>query len=106
MLRTTLDCLAQIGPPAVIIEVFPRNKSDRTPFSKFHCKRIPSNGEAAGHPHLIFLAWKNIIFCYYCRVFGSGYALTQHSIPLCRYYTRAFLLIREVPGQEGGINEG
>jgi len=45
-------------------------------------KRIPSNGEAAGHPWLIFLAWKNRIFCYYCKVFGSGYPLSQHSIPL------------------------
>jgi len=26
--------------------------------------------------------------------------------PLCRYYTRTSLLIREVPGQTGGINEG
>jgi len=26
--------------------------------------------------------------------------------PLCRYYPRAPLLIREVPGQGGGINEG
>jgi len=23
-----------------------RNESDRTRFSKFHCKRLPSNGEA------------------------------------------------------------
>jgi len=26
--------------------------------------------------------------------------------PLCRYYTRTSLLIREVPGQSEGINEG
>jgi len=48
ILGTTLDYLAQIGPPAIIIEVFPRNESDGTRFSKFHCKRIPSNGEVAG----------------------------------------------------------
>jgi len=28
MLGTTLDYLALIGPPAMSIEVFPRNKSD------------------------------------------------------------------------------
>jgi len=28
MFETTLDYLAQIGPPAIIIEVFPRNESD------------------------------------------------------------------------------
>jgi len=37
---------------------FPRNESDGTRFSKFHRKRIPSHGEAAGHPWLILLAWK------------------------------------------------
>jgi len=82
MLRTTLDYLDQTGPPAIIIEVFPRNESDGTPLSKFHCKRIPSNGEAAGHPWLLLLAWKNGIFCYYFKVFDSGYLLSQHSIPL------------------------
>jgi len=30
---TTLDYLAQIGPPAITTEVFPRNESDRTRFS-------------------------------------------------------------------------
>jgi len=57
MLRTTLDCLAQIGPPAIVsIDVFPRNDSDGTRFSKFHSKRMPLNGEAAGNPWLILLA--------------------------------------------------
>jgi len=26
--------------------------------------------------------------------------------PLCRYYTRTSLLVREVPGQRGGLGEG
>jgi len=82
ILGTTLNYLAQIGPPAIIIEVFLRNESDGTRFSKFHCKRIPSNREAVGHPLLLFLAWKSIIFCYYCKLFSSGYPLVQHSIPL------------------------
>jgi len=56
MLGTTLDYLAQIGPPAIAIDVFPRNESDRTRFSKFHGKRITPNGEVAGHPWLILLA--------------------------------------------------
>jgi len=45
--------------------------------SKFHCKRLPPNGEAVGHPWLLFLAWKNIFFCYYCKPFSSGYSLAQ-----------------------------
>ena len=81
MLGTTLDYLAQIEPHTVTLEVFPRNESDGTRFSKFHCKRIPSNG-AAGHPRPILLSCKNKIFCFYCKVFGSGYPLSQHSIPL------------------------
>ena len=44
MLGTTLDYLAHLGPPAIIIEVFPRNETDETQFSKFHFKRIPSDG--------------------------------------------------------------
>jgi len=80
MLRTTLNYLAQIGPPAITIEAFPRNGSDMTRFSKFHCKRVLPNGEAVGHPWLLFLAWKNIIFCYYCKLFSSGYPLAEHSI--------------------------
>ena len=71
-----------LGPPAIIIEVFPRNESDRTRFSEFHCKRLPPSGEAVGHLWLLFLEWKNIIFCYYCKLFSSGYPLAQHSIPL------------------------
>jgi len=31
-----------------------------------------------GHPWLLFLIWKDRIFCYY----SSGYPLAQHSIPL------------------------
>ena len=62
MLGTTLDYLGQIGPPAITIQVFPRNESGMTRFFKFHCKRLPQNGEAVGHPWLLFLAWKNIIF--------------------------------------------
>jgi len=77
-----MDYLAQIGPPAIIIEVFPRNEGEETLYSKFHCKRISSNGEEIGHPWLLFLAWKNITFCYFCKHFGSGYPLAQHSIPL------------------------
>jgi len=50
-------------------------------FAKFHCKRAPSNGEAVGHAWLIYLAWKNGIFCYYSKLFSFGYALAQHSIP-------------------------
>jgi len=76
MLGTILDDLA------VITEVFTRIESNGTRFSKFHCKRITSNGEAESHPWLLFLAWKKRIFCYYCKLFGSGYPLVQHSIPL------------------------
>jgi len=49
MLGNTLDYLDQIGPPAITIEVLPRNESDRTQFSEFHCKILPSNGEAVGY---------------------------------------------------------
>ena len=82
MLGTTLDHLAQIGPLAISIEVFPRNEGDSTRFSTFHCKRLPPNGEAVGHPWLLFLAWKNKFFCCYCKLFSSGHPLAQHSIPL------------------------
>ena len=58
------------------------NHSDGTRFSKFHCKRLQQNGEAAGHAWLSFLAWKNIIFCHHCKLFSSGYPLAQHSMPL------------------------
>jgi len=46
MLVTNLDYLARIELPANIIEVFPRNESNGTWFSKFHGKRIPPNVEA------------------------------------------------------------
>jgi len=82
MLGTNLDYLAQLGPPPIIIEVFPRSETDGTRFSKFHCKRIPSDGEAVVYPWLMFLAWKNGIFCYYCKRFSAGYPLAQHSISL------------------------
>jgi len=49
MLVTNLDYLAWIELPANIIEVFPRNESDGTRFSKFQGKRIPPNVEAVGH---------------------------------------------------------
>ena len=81
MLVTTLDYLAQIGPPAITIEVFPRNESDRTRFSKFHCKRLQPNGEAVGHPWLLFLAWKNNFCCFHCN-FSALDIPAQHSIPL------------------------
>jgi len=58
MLGTALDYLAQIWPPATIIQDILRNESDRIRFSKFNCKRMPSNGEAAGHPCLLFLPGK------------------------------------------------
>jgi len=35
-----------------------RNESDRTRLSKFHCKKLPSNGEAVGHPWLLFLGYR------------------------------------------------
>jgi len=38
MLETILGSLAQIGLPAIIIEVFPRDESDGAQFSKFHSK--------------------------------------------------------------------
>ena len=75
MLGTNLVYLVQIGRLAIIIEVFRRTESDVTRFSKFHCKRIPSNIEVVGHPWLIFLAWKHEIFCYYCKLLSSGCAL-------------------------------
>jgi len=67
--------LAQIGQLSIIIEVFHRNESDGARFSKLLCKIIPSNDEMAGHPWLIFLAWKREIFCYYCKLLSPGYAL-------------------------------
>jgi len=79
MLVANLDYLAQIGPPAIIL-VFARNESDGTRFLKFRCKRITPNGEVVGHPWLIFLDWKHGIFCYWCKLLSSGYALGQHSI--------------------------
>jgi len=77
-----MDYLAQIGPPAIIIEVLPRNKGEETRYCKFYGKTISSNGEAVGHPWLLLLAWKHIIFCYICKLFSSGYQLAQHSIHL------------------------
>ena len=84
------------------------NVSDRTRLSKFHWKRISSNGEAVGHPWLLFLARKNIIFCYYCKLFISGYALAQLSIPLLSsgttlvppFWSRRYLVLEKV------LNEG
>jgi len=38
MLEINLDYFAQIGPPAIIIEVFPRNESDGTRFLSFTAK--------------------------------------------------------------------
>ena len=58
---TTLNYLIEIGPPAIKIEIFHRNERDRARYSKFHCKRLPPNGEAVGHPRLLFLAWKNTV---------------------------------------------
>jgi len=72
MLGATLDYLAQIGQPAITIEVFETRVIGHGYLS---CKRLPSNGEAVGHSWLLFLARKNIIFCYYCKLFRSGYAL-------------------------------
>jgi len=74
MLVTILDYLAWIELPANIIEVFPRNESDGTRFSKFHGKRIPPNVEAVGHQWITLQAWKNGIFSYYFKLFASGYA--------------------------------
>jgi len=75
MLVTNLDYLARIKLPANIIEIFPRNESDGTRFSKFHGKRIPPNVEEVGHQSLTLQAWKNGIFCFYFKLFASGYAL-------------------------------
>jgi len=57
------DYLAQIELPAITIKVFARNESDRTRFSKLHCKRLQPYGEAVGHLWLLFVAWNNMIFC-------------------------------------------
>jgi len=72
MLGATLDYLAQIGPPAITIEVYETRMIGHGYLS---CKRLTTNGEAVGHPWLLFLARKNIIFCHYCKLFSSGYAL-------------------------------
>jgi len=40
-------------PPTVTTEVFPRNESDGTLFSKFPCKRVLPDGEAIDCPWLI-----------------------------------------------------
>ena len=48
----------------------------------FTAKKLPSNGEAVSHLWLLFLAWRNRIFCYCCKLISSGYPLAQHSIPL------------------------
>jgi len=34
---------------------------------------------------------------------GISTSTALNTSPLCKYYTRASLLIREVPGQSGGI---
>ena len=81
-LETNLDYVAQTGPLAIIIEVFPTNRSDGTCSFKFHCKRIPPNAEGTGRPWLIFLPCKHGIFCYKCKLLSSGHTLAQHSIPL------------------------
>jgi len=89
--RNISGYLAQRGLLTITTEVFSRNKSDGTRFSKFHRKRVLPNGEAVGHPWLIHLAvgMANKIFCYYCKLFSSGCALALHPIPpLWRYYTR------------------
>jgi len=74
-LGTNLVYSAQIGRLAITIEVFHRNESDGTRFSKFQRKRIPPDVEVVGHPWLLFLAWKHEIFCYYCKLLSSGCAL-------------------------------
>jgi len=166
MLETNLDYLAQIGQTAIIIKLFHRKESGGTRFSMFLCKNIPPNGEAVGHPWLIYPAWKHGMFCCNCKLLSFIYTL-YHSNPLpslrgalvglapqtklqvpsdwntiyqwsfgqflecqapphkrkapywklsddgsaaintsslCRHCTRTSLLVREVPGQRGGIN--
>jgi len=34
------------------------------------------------------------------------YSTALNTSPLCWYYTRTSVLVKEVPGQRGGINEG
>jgi len=81
MLRTNLDYLTQIGTPAIII-VFPWNESGGTRFSVSLQKKT-TNGEAVGHPWLIYLTWKHGMFCYYCKLFSLKiYIVAQQSIPL------------------------
>jgi len=100
-------------PPAIIIEVFPRNESDGTRFYKFHCKRIPSNGEAAGHPWLIVLAWKNINFLLILQSFRLWIStITAFNTSLQVTHKRPLWLHSYLPsgqgvsGHRGGINGG
>jgi len=108
MLGTILEYLAQIRPPAITTDVFPTNESDRALLSKFHCKRLPPNGEAVGHPWLLFLTWKKYNFLLLLQTFQLWISTSAALITsrLCRYYTRISFLIREVSGQRGGMTEG
>jgi len=49
---------------------------------RFTAKEKPPHGEEVGHPWLTLLAWINGICSYYFKLYNSGYALAQHSIPL------------------------
>jgi len=82
MVGTNLDYLARRRRPAIIIEVFPRNESDETRFSKFHSKRIQQNSEAVCHPWLILLALEKRNLLLLLQIFSRGYALAQHSMLL------------------------
>jgi len=66
--------LAQRGLPAIATEVFPRNNSDWTQFSKFHHKRALTNNEAIGNPRL---GMEKRIF--YCCTIANILALNVHS---------------------------
>ena len=46
------------------------------------------------------------IFCYHCKRFSAGYPLGQHSISFLSAGATLVTLIREVPGQREGLNEG
>jgi len=64
MLGTTLDYLAQIGPPAITIEVFPRNESDRTGLSSV---AYAENFHEGG-----FIQWHRVVICICCALFVTS----------------------------------
>jgi len=106
MSGTNPNYVAQIGPPAIMIEVFPRNECDGTQFSMFHCKRIQKTPSKVNHG---YYSWPGKIESFVTTANFSALDIHYHNTPYLSAlgcYTRNSLLIREVPDQSGGIDEG